>query len=163
VNEPIAIRLATRHDAEAIARLSRSEIEYGLLWRWTPSAVLRAMSRDDVNVAVAHDAHALLGFGIMEYHDLHAHLVLFAVQPDRRKHGVGSALLAWLEAVALTAGIVKLKVEARVTNRTGIHFYRKHGYRLVATEARYYRGVEDGVRLAKQVGSAALADGFDTK
>jgi [ribosomal protein S18]-alanine N-acetyltransferase len=152
VNIPFAIRLATRHDAETIARLSRTEVEYGLPSRWTPPAILRAIARNDVNVTVAHDGSVLLGFGIMEYHDEHAHLVLFAVEPEYRKQGVGRALLVWLEEVALIAGIATLKVEARVTNRAGIAFYRKHGYRIVATEAGYYRGVEDAVRLEKSCG-----------
>jgi hypothetical protein len=33
------IRLATRDDVRAIAALSRTEIEHGLPWRWTPPRV----------------------------------------------------------------------------------------------------------------------------
>jgi ribosomal-protein-alanine N-acetyltransferase len=55
----------------------------------------------------------MLGFGIMKYDDDVAHLLLFAVREDARRQGVGSALLAWLEQVALVAGVRRFVVEAR--------------------------------------------------
>jgi [ribosomal protein S18]-alanine N-acetyltransferase len=151
VQTTVSIRLAKRSDAEAIALLSRTEIEYDLPWRWTPPKVANAIAHSLSNVAVAVEGNRLLGFGIMEYYEEHAHLVLFAVRPDSRRRGVGIALLRWLEDVALTAGIVSIKLEARETNLSGIAFYRRHGYREFETVHGMYRGLEDGVRLAKRV------------
>ena len=86
---PPTIRLATRDDARAIAALSRTEIEHGLPWRWTPPRVQRAVADARTNVCVAVQQASLHGFGIMVYADDTAHLSLLAVDPNARRQGVG--------------------------------------------------------------------------
>ena len=146
-----SIRLATREDARAIAELSRSEIERGLPWRWTTPRVLRAIRDHGTNVAVALERDVLLGFGIMAYADESAHLNLLAVNPAAQRRGVGSALLLWLERVARVAGLARIELEARLDNDAALAFYARHGYRPIETLIGYYLGVEDGVRLAKEL------------
>jgi ribosomal-protein-alanine N-acetyltransferase len=152
---PWALQLAGERDASAIARLSKQEIEHGLAWSWTPARVARAIADADTNVLVAKDAHGLLGFGIMIYGEQSAHLCLFAVRPDARRRGVGSALLAWLERVAQVAGVRRLGLEARHDNAEAIAFYQEHGYRTCGIVAGMYQGVEDGVRLEKWLSTAS--------
>ena len=153
-----AIRLATREDVRAIAALSRTEIEHGLPWRWTPPRVQRAVADARTNVCVAAQGEALLGFGIMVYADDTAHLSLLAVQPEARRQGVGTALLKWLEQVAGVAGIERVQLEARCGNAAALAFYRRHGYQQTSTVAGMYLGVEDGVRLHKRLGLQASVD-----
>lgn len=149
---PPLIRLATRDDARAIAALSRTEIEHGLPWRWTPPRVQRAVADARTNVCVALQGDGtLLGFGIMVYADDTAHLSLLAVDPNARRQGVGSALLQWLEQVAGVAGIERVQLEARRSNAAALAFYGRHGYQQTGTVAGMYLGVEDGVRLEKQL------------
>lgn len=151
---PCVIRLATREDAPAIAELSRREIEYGLPWRWTTPRVLRAIRDRGTNVVVTLAQDLLVGFGIMSYADEAAHLNLLAVSPASRRRGVGSALLLWLEQVARAAGIVRIELEARQDNNdAALAFYHRHGYRSAETLIGYYLGMEDGVRLEKQLGT----------
>ena len=88
------VRLATPGDADGIARLSRDTIEAGLAWRWTPRRVARAIANPDTNVVVVDSPTQLVAFGIMAYRDDEAHLLLFAVRPDQRRRGLGSAVLA---------------------------------------------------------------------
>jgi [ribosomal protein S18]-alanine N-acetyltransferase len=150
------IRLATHDDARAIAALSRTEIEHGLPWRWTPPRVQRAVADARTNVCVAvHGGGPLLGFGIMVYADDTAHLSLLAVSPDARRQGVATALLQWLEQVAGVAGIDRVQLEARRSNAAALAFYSRHGYRQTDTVVGMYLGVEDGVRLEKRLGLAA--------
>jgi [ribosomal protein S18]-alanine N-acetyltransferase len=153
-----AIRLATRDDVRAIAALSRTEIEQGLPWRWTPPRVQRAVADARTNVCVAMQQASLLGFGIMVYADDTAHLSLLAVNSDARRQGVGTALLLWLEQVAAVAGIERVQLEARQSNAAALAFYRRHGYTQTDTVAGMYLGVEDGVRLQKRLGLQAPAD-----
>ena len=155
---PLTIRLATRDDARAIAALSRTEIEHGLPWRWTPPRVQRAVADARTNVCVAVQHGSLLGFGIMVYADDTAHLSLLAVNPDARRQGVGSALLQWLEQVAGVAGTLRVQLEARRSNAAALAFYRRHGYQETGTVAGMYLGVEDGVRLEKRLGLQASAN-----
>jgi ribosomal-protein-alanine N-acetyltransferase len=145
------IRLATARDAIRIAEISRDHIEQGLGWRWTPARVIRSMRDPSANVVVAVEQERLVGFAIMEYQQDEAHLVLFAVEPSARRAGIGSALIRWLETSALTAGIGVIRLEARVRNVAARAFYSRLGYREVRIMRGWYRGVEDGVWIAKDL------------
>ena len=151
----LTIRLATRADAARIGEMSRAYIEHGLGWSWDARRVARSIAQRDTNVAVAMMGKDMAGFGIMRYHDSDAHLMLFAVRPPYRRKGVGTALLAWLEAIAVTAGVELIWLEARATNTEALAFYRAGGYRLLDTMRRYYSGVEDAVRIGKDLTEAA--------
>ena len=145
------IRLGLPADVRRIAEMSRDFIEYGLGWRWTPSRILAAIRAPDTNLAVACRSDRVVGFGLMQYKDDEAHLVLLAVDPGCRRAGVATALVAWLERCALTAGIGTVYLEARCRNVEARALYRKLGYHEVAMVRGYYQGVEDGVRIARDL------------
>ena len=147
----LEVGLARPDEAHRIAEMSRDFIEYGLGWKWTPARILRCQRDSATNVAVARARDELIGFAIMEYREEEAHLLLFAVSAAHRRRGVGSALLSWLEKTALTAGIGLIYLEARLRNSPAREFYHKHGYREIARVRGMYRGVEDGVRLARDL------------
>jgi [ribosomal protein S18]-alanine N-acetyltransferase len=145
------IRLATAEDAQAIARLSRDEIEHGLGWSWTTQRVLRAIRDRSTNVAVARSGERLRGFGIMRYGERKAHLTLLAVCPDHRQAGLGRHLLEWLEVCARTAGLERIDVEARCDNPVALAFYALQGYERHAVTPGYYEGRIDAVRMSKSL------------
>jgi ribosomal-protein-alanine N-acetyltransferase len=145
------IRLAVPGDALAISELSRDAIEHGLPWNWTPRRVAKSIAASATNVAVVRQGDTLVGFAIMEYGDEEAHVVLFAVHPAYRRKGVGSQLLSWLEATTRVAGIDLIRLEARAQNAAAISFYRKHGFKELGLRKGYYLGVEDAVRMAKDL------------
>jgi len=131
--------------------MSRDYIEHGLGWRWTPNRILAALRAPDVNVAVACKEDRLAGFGLMQYKDDEAHLILLAVDAGSRRSGVATALVHWLERCALTAGIGAIYLEARASNSAARAFYRRLGYREIARVPGYYQGLEDGVRIARDL------------
>lgn len=145
------LRLAARHDAPAVAALSRDRIEQGLGWSWTAPRVLRSIVDRDTNAVVAVGGGRVLGFGIMKYHDDEAHLLLLAVRAEAGRRGIGSSLVSWLECTALIAGIGQVYLEARLANVAARAFYAKHGYREIQTLPGYYQGREACVRLAKDL------------
>ena len=147
----VEIQLARTADAEAIARLSKEAIEHGLPWRWTPARVLQSIRDRETNVVVARDGGTLAGFGIMKYREDDAHLFLLAVDPARRRRGLGSALLAWLESSASIAGIGFIRVETRGENLVARSFYDRLGYRETGLIKGYYQGAEDAVCLEKRL------------
>lgn len=149
----VDIGLAQPREARGIAVLSREVIETGLTWAWTPGRVLRAMADANTNVIVAREAGLAhpIGFAIMSYGEQEAHLQLFAVVSARRRSGVGSELLQWLEATARTAGIGVIRLETRESNREAHWFYRSHGYVQVDRLRGYYQGSEDALRFAKDL------------
>jgi ribosomal-protein-alanine N-acetyltransferase len=144
-----AIRLATAADAGAIAGMSRDEIEHGLGWSWTPQRVRRSLRDRATNVAVAEEGGNIVGFGIMKYGDEKAHLLLLAVSPARREHGVGGRLLDWLEKCAVAAGVERIELEARADNPVALAFYGLRGYERFETVRGYYLGRIDAFRLVK--------------
>ena len=144
-----AIRLAAAADADAIAAMSRDLVERGLVWRYTPARMLALIRHAETNVAVAANGAGMAGFGVMEYGDERAHLVLLAVRPARRRQGLGAALVGWLEAVAVTAGMETVTVEARAGNDAALALYDSLGYTQTARLRGYYDGREDAVRLVK--------------
>ena len=148
---PHDICLATGSDARRIAMMSRDHVEQGLDWRWTPPRILRMIHDADTNVAVARNAGELGGFGIMRYKDDEAHLLLLAVASAQRRRGVGSALMSWLEATALTAGIGVIHLEARARNSEARAFYHRLGYTEIRLVHGLYSDSEDGVRIAKDL------------
>lgn len=145
------LRLATRDDADVIARLSRDRIERGLGWSWTVPRVLRSIRDHETNVVVATDAARTLGFGIMKYHEEDAHLLLLAVQAEHERRGVGRALVDWLERAARVAGVAQIALEARVGNPAARAFYRRLGYCEQQSVPGYYQGREACIRMVKDL------------
>jgi len=146
-----AVSLARTVDANAIARMSRDCIEYDLTWKWRAPRVLRNIADASTNVVVSRDAQGLVGFAMMKYGEQEAHVLLLAVSPAKRRSGVGTGLMTWLEATARTAGLGVIRLEARCGNACARAFYRKLGYREFARVHGLYDGVEDGMRLAKDL------------
>lgn len=149
------IGLAVRSDAEAIARLSRDEVERGLRWAWTAGRVRHAIGDPDTNVVVARHAGAVVGFALMKYGSDQAHLLLLAVHPAQRRKGIATALLSWLEETLRVAGVVAVQVEVRASNHAARAFYARLGYEPVAATRGYYQGVETAVHLVKELGDRA--------
>lgn len=137
-------------EAGRIALLSRSAIEHGLAWSWTPQRVLKSVRDPATNAIVARERGNLLGFAIMKYGDADAHLLLLAVDATRRRRGVGSALLDWLEVTVRVAGLGSIRSEVRAANHPACAFYRRHGFEQVRVLRGYYQGIDDAIVLAKR-------------
>jgi ribosomal-protein-alanine N-acetyltransferase len=148
------ITLAQASDAHLIAELSRDAIEYGLSWRWTARRVARSIRDSSTNVVVARQSGHFLGFAIMKYEDEAGHLLLLAVQPAHRRKGAGSALWAWLESTVRVAGIARVHLETRMHNAEALSFYERLGFTNVGLHHGYYEGIEDAIRMVKDMGRA---------
>jgi len=149
MRDSLHLELATARDVSAIAAMARDWIESGLGWSWTPTRVRRALASGDTNVLAARMPGRVVGFGIMRYRAWTAHLDLLAVAPEYRRRGLGRCLVEWLEAVADTAGVASVYLEARARWQGTLAFYHRLGYAEVERLAGYYGGREDAVRLAK--------------
>ena len=148
------IRLARDCDAHCIAVMSRCLIELGLRgWSWDPSRVRRALRHRECCVVVAPIGECVEGFAIAKFGDTRLHLSLLAVSATHQRHGIGRALVAWLEKSALTAGITEVQLELRANNANAKFFYQTLGYEFVQTVPGYYGGVETAFRMRKQIGA----------
>jgi ribosomal protein S18 acetylase RimI-like enzyme len=152
-----SLGLADTRDAAAMASLSRRYIEAGLEPSWTAERITRAIRHRDSTVVVAHLGRELAGFAIMQFGDSTAHLNLLAVAAGHRRQGLGRRLLCWLEDSAATAGAFVIRLECRIGNRDAVRFYRALGYRETGVVTRYYQGVEDAIRMERDLSRTTLA------
>lgn len=158
MGQDIEISIAGARDAKAIAEMSRDLIEKGLKWSWRRKRVLDTILHPDCVVIVARTGSNLVGFAVMEFHEIHCHLNLLAVDPELRRRATGHALLEWLEASAQVAGIASINLEVRSHNKTAIAFYEAHGYE-VQTEIRgYYQGKESAYSMVHHLIAPEIAE-----
>ena len=153
----LPLALATSADAAPIARLSRDEIERGLDWRWQPPAIARLIAQADTTVLCAHRTGPrlaevpgpLVGFGIMEFGDDRAHLLLLATAPGVRRQGLARRIVGWLEKSARTAGLAEIRLEVRCGNTGAQRFYDALGFERQHYLPGFYQGREAAYRMAK--------------
>jgi ribosomal-protein-alanine N-acetyltransferase len=131
--------------------MSRQHVEHGLRWRWTPPRVRKQIDDPDTMALVASLDGKIAGFGLMHFGDLRAHLVLFAVEPRHRKTGVGGAMLQWLEASCITAGIQDIRLEVRAGNHLAQRFYRNRGFASIGRIPGYYDRSEAAVVMERKL------------
>lgn len=149
--QAVELKLARLRDAQRIAWMSRDLVEDGLPWSWTAPRVASHIRGDESNVLTAWVGSHLAGFAIMQFYAEHAHLNLFAVDPQYRRFGIGRKLLAWLEETARVGGIFTINLEVRADNFGGRAFYRALGYHEVRTIPGYYSGREAGIRMMRDL------------
>ena len=151
----ISVRLAAQRDAQAIALMSRDLVESGLGWKYDAGRVLKAIRDADTLTPVACDRGRIAGFGIMEFGDERAHLVLLAVRPTQRRMGIGRRLVDWLVESARTAGIASVHLELRAGNEAARGFYRAMGFDETIVVPGYYRGREAALRMIRVLRSTS--------
>jgi ribosomal protein S18 acetylase RimI-like enzyme len=145
--DAVTLRLADAADAETIAQMSRDLIESGLGWRYRSDRVRRLIGRRDTSALVACDRSGTVGFGVMQFDDEHAHLMLLAVRPSHQRQGVARKIMQWLLESARVAGMVSVHLELRATNRPALHFYRTLGFAQTLVLAGYYEQREAAIRM----------------
>lgn len=102
-------------------------------------------------VLTARHADTPVGFGVMRFADDVAHLNLLAVDPVHQRRGVARKIMLWLEETALTAGTFIIELELRAINESALAFYLALGYRELGRIAGYYQGVEQAIRMSRDV------------
>lgn len=148
------MRQAHVSEAARIASLSRLHVEHGLRWRWTPDRVKRSISDRETVVLLATLQGEIVGFAIMKFGDLEAHLHLLAVAPKQRRLGIGRAMIAWLEKSCHTAGMQHIRLEVRAGNEPARAFYERLGYRKLGHIRAYYDRRETALVFGKRLGRA---------
>jgi ribosomal-protein-alanine N-acetyltransferase len=102
----------------------------------------------------------LVGYLICSRYDQAWHLMNIAVDPDLRRRGFASELLA--EMIERAGADAPLTLEVRTSNSGAIALYERFGFRSAGTRRRYYRDTgEDAVIMwrATETHSSAGAAG----
>jgi ribosomal-protein-alanine N-acetyltransferase len=80
----------------------------------------------------------LTGYTICSRYDTVWHVMNIAVDPDLRREGIGSALLAELYARAGDDS-AQFTLEVRRSNHAAIELYQRDGFRIAGLRRRYYQ------------------------
>ena len=134
-------------EARALAEMSRTLIEAGLGWRYTPQRMTALIGDPETVALVACDGAGIQGFAVMQFGDEHAHLALLCVQLAQQQRGIGRRLTEWLVESARVAGSASIRLELRADNPAALAFYRRLGF----TQTQWVPGYYDGQIAARRM------------
>ncbi len=98
--------------------------------------------------ALGHPMGFLLGVCQVEGE---GRVLMFAVDRNHRRTGVGSALMEEFMNRARSRGLRKATLEVRVGNATAIRFYTRYGFSVVDLLRGYYSDGENGYQMARDL------------
>ncbi len=114
---------------------------------WTPAMFQQAFA-DPQTLALAakESGGALTGFVLGRLIADELEVLIVAVDPDRRRGGVGRRLVLALLDLAAARGARAATLEVRRSNRVAQRLYERLGFRREAVRGAYYQDpVEDGL------------------
>ena len=111
---------------------------------WTRSQCAGILPMAGVQLTIAEEAGAIVGFSLMRAVVDEAELLLVAVAPDARRRGVGKCLIEHFIEEARGRGALRLHLEVRDGN-DAVSLYRAAGFETAGRRRDYYRG-PDGYR-----------------
>lgn len=123
----LRIRPATADDLAAVLDFWRTAAE-GTSISDDRDGVARPVDRDPQALLLAEDAGELVGTVIAGFDGWRCHLYRLAVRPDRRRRGIGSALLAAAEERFARLGGRRGDAMVLTGNERAHHAWRAAGY-----------------------------------
>lgn len=128
---------------------------FALPWPATDFEQLLA-AREAMSVGVVEaEGSSLAGFVLSRFAADEAEILTIAVPPERRRRGIGKALLAAHLAGLTALGVTRLFLEVDAENGAARALYARFGFCQVGAREAYYRG-ENGTRTSALVLRADL-------
>lgn len=106
---------------------------------WTRNQTMGVLAMPGVRLTLAELDEVPVGFTLVRLVLDEAELLLLAVAPPARRHGVGAALLRGVLADCAGSDVAKLHLEVRAGN-DAVRLYARHGFAKVGERRNYYRG-----------------------
>jgi [ribosomal protein S18]-alanine N-acetyltransferase len=130
-------------DAEAFGRDAWTAAAWFAEWKGVPT--MR-------HLAVAVEDDRVVGYGIVatiaDVADLHR----IAVSADRRRHGLGAALVDALISEARRRGCTRMLLEVEASNEAALALYGRLGFAEIARREAYYGAGRDALVLELGLG-----------
>jgi ribosomal-protein-alanine N-acetyltransferase len=98
---------------------------------------------------LAENAGSVAGFILIERTAEQAHIITLDVLEAYRRQKIGSLLLEAAEQEAASRGGRHMALETATANKPAIAFWKKHGYRQIATIENYYGHGLDAFEMQK--------------
>jgi ribosomal protein S18 acetylase RimI-like enzyme len=128
--QPVQIRPFRESDAGAVIALWKSVFGYTTAHN-DPERALRAkLALDPELLLVAADEGRVVGTIMGGYDGHRGWIYSLAVDPDRRRQGIGTALVRAVEQALTARGCMKINLQVLPTNAQTVAFYEFVGYRV---------------------------------
>lgn len=143
----IQITNATWHDLRELYQLEKLCFQVDA---WPILDILGVLTLPQVLRLKAVDDHKMVGFIAADLRRMQqvAWIATFAVLPEYRKTGIGSALLETCES---QINLPWIRLSVRQSNQSAIQLYQKHSYLQVDIWPAYYKGGDDGLIFEKNL------------
>ncbi|MCI0404396.1 MAG: GNAT family N-acetyltransferase, partial [Acidobacteria bacterium] len=149
-NNVMHIRGFEAEDFEAVWRLDQSCYPPGIAY--SHYALGEFLSLPGARAWVAKDEAQLIGFIIARRAAKRlGHVITLDVREDRRRQGIGSALLSTAEVWLRGEDVTRVRLETAVDNPAAVAFWEKTGFATVDVLAGYYLGRVDAYRMEKEL------------
>jgi ribosomal protein S18 acetylase RimI-like enzyme len=143
------IRGYEARDFAAIHKLDQECFALGIAYsKWAMQYFLNLPVADCL---VAEEGKKIVGFLLAEKNPPLAHIITLDVAPQKRREGLGTALLTEMEEHFRHDEVRSVLLETAVNNESGIAFWKHHGYRAEAVLKRYYLGKVDAFEMRKRL------------
>jgi len=155
---PLEIRRLTYADLPQVIAIERRAFPTP----WSLAMFVLELSKPSgVCLAALRDGR-LVAYCVCSRYDTVWHLMNIAVDPDKQRQGIATALLAALNE-RVNDDQARFTLEVRRSNAPAISLYERHGYRAAGLRRRYYQdNGEDAMIMwstpATRNGSGSLAD-----
>lgn len=151
--DPPYIRPAEHSELDALVAMVRDQGVHG----WTPGAFLSELRLVWSHVDVAVEPWARTPSGVIVFWHVADELQLLniAVRPERRRRGVGRALMQHLLERAMALGAQRITLEVRRSNKAAQSLYRALGFGVSGFRRGYYAADGDDAVLMSWEASEA--------
>ncbi len=96
-------------------------------------------------IKLSGEGNALYGFCIAQHVFDEVEILSIVVKKALREKGYGHKLLHNIFDIAHSKGATNVFLEVRPTNIPAISFYKKHGFKHIATRRHYYKNGDDAL------------------
>ncbi len=131
-----AVSLMTLADVDDVAEIEKQSFPIP----WSRAAFVDELTRNAraLYIVVRDESETTVGYGGMWLVCDEAHVTNIAVRSDRRRRGVGTAVMIGLMGLAQSKGASRMTLEVRVSNRPAQELYSRLGFRPAGVRPRYY-------------------------
>jgi ribosomal-protein-alanine N-acetyltransferase len=148
--DELTIRPMRESDVAVVIGIERASYQFP----WT-EGIFHDCLRVGYLCRVAIQDRAIMGYAVMSMGAGEAHILNLCVREDRRRSGVGRALIRYLLEQAEGAGMVEAFLEVRPSNAIAMVLYQSLGFEQIGTRRGYYQalgGREDAAVLRLRLG-----------
>ena len=130
------VSLMTLADVDDVVEIERQSFPIP----WSRAAFIDELTRNEraLYVVIRDESGTMVGYGGMWLVCDEAHVTNIAVRSDRRRQGVGTAIMIGLMGFAQSKGADRMTLEVRVSNRPAQELYRGLGFVPAGVRPRYY-------------------------